>query len=76
MPKKKRRKRIPICLGTWSVPTTDGQEFECGYGVGFTCEQCKVNGGDLDPRDGDPEMGVEPWTDEDVEAELKYVRLR
>lgn len=68
---KKRRRRIPICLGFSSGNNSDGEDFECGYGVGFTCEQCKVNGGDLDPRDGDPEMGIEPMTDEDAEEFLR-----
>lgn len=68
-----RRKKIPICLGEWNQ-TTDGNDFSCGYGVGFACEDCKVNGGDSDPRDGDPDMDVEPWTDDDVADYLKTSR--
>lgn len=65
-----KRSRIPICLGK-RVETTDGYDFECGYGVGWACENCKVNGGDNDPRDGDPDMDIDPWTDDDVADYLK-----
>jgi hypothetical protein len=41
------------CLGRWSH-TVDGSDFDCEYdhAGGFGCEDCIVNGGNLDPRTG------------------------
>jgi len=43
-------KAIP-CLGEW-YHSTEGSEYDCNYTDPPTCEDCFVNGGNVDPRDG------------------------
>lgn len=46
----KEQKDAPPCLGETVCYGADGNEFECGYEVEFSCDDCLCNGGYLDPR--------------------------
>lgn len=41
------------CRGYWCHTPDAGLFYECGYGWGaFSCSDCVVNGGNMDPRTG------------------------
>jgi len=39
------------CLG-FKIHTPDVYEYDCKYAKAPSCEECVVNGGDIDPRTG------------------------
>lgn len=39
------------CLG-FEIHTPDIHEYDCKYAKAPCCEECVVNGGDIDPRTG------------------------
>lgn len=48
--KRKRPSPIP-CLG-YEIHTPDAHEYDCRYRYSIECDECIVNGGDMDPRTG------------------------
>ena len=48
--KKKLPKEPPIPCKLIHINNTNGEDWDCEYGTGILCEDCIINGGEIDPR--------------------------